>query len=162
MDGGWFYCAVKLKEEWLPVPDLCTGGWRRIQTVLPEHVDDLPQGAAGLRFPGWIPLFHPPPGHTCGARRRVARHQSIRPVHQQLVRLSSFPLSSAVKQRYEGHADADLKLKAQRFPKFLPPADRQYADLMFNWPPRCDAELIYQQTSSRVKLNAERNSHILC
>lgn len=40
-------------------------------------------------------------------------------------------MSSAVKQQYEGHADADLNLKAQRFPKFLPPAARKYAELMF-------------------------------
>lgn len=30
------------------------------------------------------------------------------------------------------------------------------------WPPRCDAELFYQQTSSRAKLNAKTNSHISC
>lgn len=85
---------------------LHTGGRRRIKTVLPERVDVLPQGATCLRVPGGVALFQPPPGHLRDTRRWLARHQDLRPVHEQLVRHFSFPLSSAAKQIYVWHADA--------------------------------------------------------
>lgn len=75
---------------------LCTGGWRRIETVLTENLDILPQGTARLWLPRGVALLQPPPGHIRDARRWLARHQNLRPVHEQLVRHFPFPLLSAV------------------------------------------------------------------
>lgn len=49
-------------------PYLHTGGRRRLETVLPERVDVLPQGATRLRVPGRVAVFQPPPGHIRDAR----------------------------------------------------------------------------------------------
>lgn len=120
-----YFLAFMVLCSWtmtLPSPSpLRTGGWRRIETVLPEHVDVLPQGAARLRVPRGVALLQPAPGRIRNARWGVARHPNLRPVYEQLVRLPSSPLSSAAPQlqmpcsRGVGF-DTDLDLTPQHFP----------------------------------------------